>query len=98
VQVVEVAHARHFLDGIDNRLGANVGWHRFEQDVDGGNQDAPRAPGDQRGDGKTQQGVDDLPPALSSMWRLCKLGYRIGNLRPSLFAYGLVVVARPLGD
>ena len=20
--------------------------------------------------------VDDLPPALSSMWRLCKLGYR----------------------
>src|SRR5436190_15156789 len=24
----------------------------------------------------SQNGVGDLPPALSSMWRLCKLGYR----------------------
>src|SRR5690349_10456488 len=25
---------------------------------------------------REQSTVDDLPPALSSMWRLCKLGYR----------------------
>src|SRR5947199_7196397 len=27
-------------------------------------------------DGKPSTVDDDLPPALSSMWRLCKLGYR----------------------
>src|SRR5687768_8594607 len=27
-------------------------------------------------DGKAPAVDDDLPPALSSMWRLCKLGYR----------------------
>ena len=31
--------------------------------------------------------VDDLPPALSSMWRLCKLGYRH---EPGLMAFALV--------
>src|SRR5260370_36450124 len=31
--------------------------------------DRGRAPG-------TPGTIDDLPPALSSMWRLCKLGYR----------------------
>jgi 2-polyprenyl-3-methyl-5-hydroxy-6-metoxy-1,4-benzoquinol methylase len=36
-------------------------------------------------------------PGITSAF-LCKLGYRIGNLRPSLFAYGLVVVARPRHD
>ena len=26
--------------------------------------------------GRSRAAADDLPPALSSMWRLCKLGYR----------------------
>ena len=26
--------------------------------------------------GESKRDPDDLPPALSSMWRLCKLGYR----------------------
>src|SRR5437773_7305939 len=31
------------------------------------------APGNK---GRARNAGDDLPPALSSMWRLCKLGYR----------------------
>jgi ATP-binding cassette subfamily B protein len=34
------------------------------------------------------QGIDPLPPALSSMWRLCKLGYRH---EPRLMVTALVV-------
>ncbi len=30
----------------------------------------------ERGGGPTRKRADDLPPALSSMWRLCRLGYR----------------------
>src|SRR5207249_5551262 len=29
-----------------------------------------------RNTGRARSASDDLPPALSSMWRLCKLGYR----------------------
>jgi len=32
--------------------------------------------------------VDDLPPALSSMWRLCKLGYRN---EPTLMVWAFVL-------
>ena len=36
--------------------------------------------------------VDDLPPALSSMWRLCKLGFR--HEPPLMFAaFGMALLA-----
>ena len=36
--------------------------------------------------------IDELPPALSSMWRLCKLGFRY---EPSLMgvAFGLLIAS-----
>ena len=39
-------------------------------------------------EGKTARSVDDLPPALSSMWRLLKLGFRF---EPSLMFVALVL-------
>src|SRR5205823_6294215 len=38
--------------------------------------------------GNAVRTVDDLPPALSSMWRLCKLGFRF---EPSLMFVALVL-------
>ena len=35
---------------------------------------------------------DDLPPGLSSMWRLVKLGYR-AEPRLLVFAFGMVLFA-----
>src|SRR3954447_22337174 len=39
-----------------------------------------------------QQSIEDLPPALSSMWRACKLGYRH---EPSLmfWSFALAILA-----
>ena len=43
-------------------------------------------------DGKVKAGDDELPPALSSMWRLCKLGYR-NEPKLMLVAFLLALVA-----
>src|SRR6476659_741215 len=37
---------------------------------------------------KRLEGLDELPPALSSMWRLCRLGYRH---EPGLMLYAFVL-------
>ena len=35
-----------------------------------------RENGERKGDAAARKAGDELPPALRSMWRLCKLGYR----------------------
>lgn len=42
--------------------------------------------------------VASVPVPLLTWRPLCWLAYRIGNLRPSLFGYGFVLVARPTHD
>src|SRR6201997_4672736 len=41
---------------------------------------------------RADQGIEPLPPALSSMWRLCKLGYR-HEPRLMVAAFGLSQLA-----
>ena len=45
-----------------------------------------------RSRGTTADALDPLPPALSSMWRLCKLGYQ-HEPRLMLVAFGLSLLA-----
>src|SRR5688572_5151586 len=54
--------------------------------------DAAPAPAPEPDTHPSRDGATDLPPALSSMWRLCKLGYR-HEPRLILASFGLGLLA-----